>query len=224
MSGPEAIQEIERTWDRRSRFVAAALRRWLTRRQVALVISGGGSQGSFQAGALRFLYDHLALRPVAICGNSVGAVIGAKLAEGDDPVTGRSAMDGVEARWRSMRTNDDFWRAEPWLEKLRNEASWAAELRDHLADHGTSAAQVRVVLRMVGGLVRHAPVADGTIDALRQALRAKSLLSMAPIRQLVADHLDADRVAGSGIKLRLGTVSLESGELRYVTETGELVS
>jgi predicted acylesterase/phospholipase RssA len=224
MSGIEAVQEAERTWDRRSRFVAAALRRWLTRRQVALVISGGGSQGSFQAGALRFLYDHLALRPVAICGNSVGAVIGAKLAEGDDPATGQGPMDSVEMRWRSMRNNEDFWRAEPWLEKLRNEASWAAEFRDHLADHGTSAAQVRVVLRMVGGLVRHAPVADGTIDALRQALRAKSLLSMAPIHQLVAEHLDADRVAGSGIKLRLGTVSLESGELRYVTEAGELVS
>ena len=224
LNGPETAQEIERTWDRRSRFVAAALRRWLTRRQVALVISGGGSQGSFQAGALRFLYDHLAIRPVAICGNSVGAVIGAKLAEGDDPATGRRAIDEVEMRWRAMRTNDDFWRPEPWLEKLRNEASWAAELRDHLADHGTSAAQVRVVLRMVGGLVRHAPVADGTIDALRQALRAKSLLSMAPIRQLVTDHLDAERVAASGIKLRLGAVSLESGELRYVTETGEFVS
>ncbi|HWW54547.1 MAG TPA: patatin-like phospholipase family protein, partial [Acidimicrobiales bacterium] len=82
MTTAEDAQEIERTWDRRSRFVAAALRRWLVRRRVALAISGGGSQGSFQAGALRFLYDHLALRPVAICGSSVGALIGAKLAEG----------------------------------------------------------------------------------------------------------------------------------------------
>ena len=255
-STAEAAQDVERSWDRRSRFVASAMRRWLSRRDVALVISGGGSQGSFQAGALRFLYDHLALRPVAICGNSVGALNGSKLAEaepsarteqdagteqgagrepvaGSEPVAGferatttepgRRRIDDLEALWRSMRTNDDFWRAEPWLEKLRNEASWAAELRDHLADSGTSAAQVRVVLRMIGGLVRHAPVADGTIDALRQALRAKSLLSIAPIRELVTQHLDPALVASSGIKLRLGAVSLESGELRYITEHGELV-
>src|SRR5260370_1280747 len=49
-------------------------------------------------------------------------------------------------------------------------------------------------------------------------------MTTSPIRQLVVDHLDPGRVAASGIKLRLGAVSLESGELRYVTESGELVS
>ncbi|UFU03338.1 patatin-like phospholipase family protein [Ruania suaedae] len=33
---------------------------------------------------------------------------------------------------------------------------------------------------------------------------------------------DPARVAGSGVRLRIATVSLESGELRYVTESGEL--
>src|SRR5260370_33308962 len=49
-------------------------------------------------------------------------------------------------------------------------------------------------------------------------------MTTSPIRQLVVDHLDPGRVAASGIKLRSGTVSPESGELRYVTESGELVS
>lgn len=75
---------------------------------------------------------------------------------------------------------------------------------------------------MLGELVRHPPQTDGTVDALRQALHAESLLSMAPVHRLVEEHLDPALIAASGTKLRIGTVSLESGELRFVSETGEL--
>lgn len=56
-----------------------------------------------------------------------------------------------------------------------------------------------------------------------RSLRAQSLLSLAPIATLVERELQPERVRASGIALRMGTVSLEAGELRYVTETGELV-
>ena len=51
----------------------------------AIVISGGGAKGDFEVGALRLLYDR-GIRPDIICGTSVGAINGAKLAEGEgDP-------------------------------------------------------------------------------------------------------------------------------------------
>ena len=53
-------------------------------------------------------------------------------------------------------------------------------------------------------------------------MQARSLLSMAPVRELVETHIDPERIAASGIVLRIGAVGLESGELRYVTEHGEL--
>ncbi|WP_421120424.1 patatin-like phospholipase family protein [Aquihabitans daechungensis] len=42
------------------------------------------------------------------------------------------------------------------------------------------------------------------------------------MRTCSCGKLDPERVAASGIDLRVGAVSLESGELRYVTETGAI--
>jgi NTE family protein len=208
-----------------ARWVRAArtnLRRRMARSPIAFAISGGGSQGSFETGVLRFLYDDLKLRPAILCGSSVGSIIAAKLAEGDDPATGRRAIDETEDIWRGLRSNDDMWLAEPWLEKLRSQANWASELRERAAENGTAGSQARVVLRMLSEVVRHPPETDGTLDALRQAMRARSLLSMEPVRRLVEENIDPDRIAASGMILRIGAVGLESGELRYITERGEL--
>ena len=110
------------------------LRRRMARRPIAFVMSGGGSQGSFEAGVLRFLYDDVGLRPSILVGSSVGAIIAAKLAEGDDDETGRRAIDEVEAIWRGLKTNADMWVIEPWLEKLRSQVTWASELRGRAGD------------------------------------------------------------------------------------------
>jgi predicted acylesterase/phospholipase RssA len=209
------------------RWVRAArtnLRRRVARSPIAFAMSGGGSQGSFETGVLRFLYDDLRIRPAILCGSSVGSIIAAKLAEGDDAESGRRAIDDIEDIWRGLRSNNDMWLAEPWLEKLRSQANWASELRGRAAENGTAGSQARVVLRMLSEVVRHPPETDGTLDALRQAMRARSLLSMQPVRELVETHIDPERVAASGLLLRIGAVGLESGELRYITERGELQS
>ncbi len=200
------------------------LRRRMARRPIAFVMSGGGSQGSFEAGVLRFLYDDLDLRPSILVGSSVGAIIAAKLAEGDDEETGRRAIDEVEAIWRGLRTNADMWVTEPWLDKLRSQVTWASELRGR-AGAGTQTAegnQARVILRFLGELVRNPPQTDGTIDALRAALKARSLVSMEPIRAMVERELVPERIQESGLTLRVGAVSLETGELRYVDGEGQL--
>src|SRR4051794_4517894 len=201
------------------------LRRRMARRPVAFVMSGGGSQGSFEAGVLRFLYDDVGLRPSILVGSSVGAIIAAKLAEGDDDETGRRAIDEVEAIWRGLQTNADMWVIEPWLEKLRSQVTWASELRGRagpITEQSPEGHQARLIFRMLGELVRNPPQADGTVDALRAAFRARSLVSMAPIRDLVERELRPERIAESGLTLRVGAVSLETGELRYVDGEGQL--
>jgi predicted acylesterase/phospholipase RssA len=197
------------------------LREDLESHRVGLAISGGGALGSFEAGVLRFLYDHTRVDPVAICGNSAGALNAAKLAEGERG--GDRPIDEVERLWRSLRINSDMWEPEPWLVRLQASATWAATLRDQVSDSDSAASAVRVAVRVVGSLVRRPPETDGTIDAIRESLRAQSLLSLAPIAALVERELQPERVRASGIALRMGTVSLEAGELRYVTESGELV-
>jgi predicted acylesterase/phospholipase RssA len=45
---------------------------------------------------------------------------------------------------------------------------------------------------------------------------------MQPVRELVERNIDPDRIAASGIMMRIGAVGLESGELRYITEHGDM--
>jgi predicted acylesterase/phospholipase RssA len=51
--------------------------------KTAIVLSGGGAHGDFEVGALRYLYNR-GLYAQIICGSSVGAINGVKLAEGGD--------------------------------------------------------------------------------------------------------------------------------------------
>ena len=126
------------------------------------------------------------------CGSSVGAIIAAKLAEGDDEETGRRAIDDVEAIWRGLRSNDDMWVTEPWLEKLRSQVNWASELRGRAGGaRARRAARRASSCACLGEIVRNPPETDGTLDALRQAMRARSLLSMEPVRAMVERELVA---------------------------------
>lgn len=197
-----------------------ALRADLDGKRLGLAISGGGSLGSFEAGTLRFLYDHVAIAPSAVTGNSAGALNAAKLAHGDDPAP--RAVDEVERIWRSMRLNSDMWEPEPWLERIMASAQWAAAIRAQPAGSGQSAGAMRVAVRVLNSFVRRPEETDGTIDAIRDALKAQSLLSLTPVHDLIERELDVERIQRSGISLRVGAVALESGELRYVGEDGRL--
>lgn len=214
-------EELEATWGERARHGLDALLGDLDGKRVGLAISGGGSLGSFEAGVLRFLYDHARISPVAITGCSSGALNAAKLAHGDGPDR-EPVVDGIERLWRDMRVNADMWEPEPWLERVVASAQWAAAIRSQA--HGSSSATnaVRIAVRVVDSLVRRPEETDGTVDAIKDALSAQSLLSLRPVASLIAAELDEDHLARSGIALRLSTVALESGELRYVTETGAL--
>jgi NTE family protein len=219
--GAPTPAELEATWDDQVLDALEVLRADLGGRRTGLAISGGGSLGSFEAGVLRFLYDHAAVAPIAVSGNSAGGLNAAKLAEGDLP-DGTRAIDEVERLWRSLRITGDMWEPEPWLTQLQASASWASTWRSYLGDGSSGPNAVRMAVRVVGSLVRRPPETDGALDAVREALTAQSLLSLDPVAQLLVRELDPERVASSGIALRVGAVSLESGQLRYVTETGAL--
>lgn len=91
----------------------------------ALVLSGGGSKGAFQAGAVYHLVVHRGCDFIEISGTSVGALNGALLAQAprsDDPAASlehlRAAADNLIAEWGSIESSRDVMRSRP-LGKLR---------------------------------------------------------------------------------------------------------
>ena len=76
----------------------------------ALVISGGGSRGSFALGVLDVLFERGISHDV-FCGISVGALIVPAVAQGD--------FELLKRTWFSIRRNDDIYRWKPfWFFRL----------------------------------------------------------------------------------------------------------
>lgn len=210
--------------------------------RIAFVLSGGGAKGSFQVGALRFLYTR-GVAPDIICGCSVGAINGVKLAEGEGEPT--QGMRGLERLWLGLRTNDDMFRREDWLNQAHPLVRDTIEHPDGGGNAGLSFAEgdysawgdlaclpqtiERVSVAVVGALA-----ANEVRRNLELIATAQAVYNLDPIawklrgdqQRNIPKSLDTNLVqawANTGRKLRLATVSLEAGTLRYVTEHGQLL-
>ncbi|MCI0397327.1 MAG: patatin-like phospholipase family protein [Chloroflexi bacterium] len=204
----------------------------------AIVLGGGGTCGDFEVGALRYLYDQ-GIQPDIISCCSVGSINGAKLAEGESNTDPTQGLKGLEALWLDMQTNADMYVPEAWLDSLLDvkdaltnlerlapphELPALRELADQIAKNPQLLAdRVMHLQYAVGRLITLVPDA---VDALNKIGTARSLYNLVPIEQKLATCLDQTKIsqwAATGKKLRMAVVSLDTGGLRYVTETGQLL-
>ncbi|EDM79893.1 hypothetical protein PPSIR1_22666 [Plesiocystis pacifica SIR-1] len=169
----------------------------------ALVLSGGGAKGAFEVGAALKLWDD-GYMPSLICGVSVGAVNGAKLAEGRP----ESARD-LEAIWRTLGVSRQVFKPNFFMEKIAELAKGRGE--ELLLRLG--AAPFSLGTSLIG--VDFADLPQEAID-LAGALYA--LHSMEPLRQMIADEMKPERLRDSGVGLRLGMIDGRTG--RYLSATG----
>ncbi|MFN7143855.1 MAG: patatin-like phospholipase family protein, partial [Myxococcota bacterium] len=81
---------------------------------LALVLSGGGARGAYEAGVLRYVYETLGERlgreiaPSVICGTSIGALTGAWVG-----ALGRPGAGMLAKAWQEMETEHVYrlaWR------------------------------------------------------------------------------------------------------------------
>src|ERR1700716_2992275 len=93
--------------------------------RLAIVLSGGGARGAYQAGVLRGIARHLPeLRFPILCGISAGGINAAFLAAHPDPLG--AAAPELCAIWRRLHSGDIF-RADP-ASLARHFARWVARL------------------------------------------------------------------------------------------------
>jgi predicted acylesterase/phospholipase RssA len=81
--------------------------------KLALVLSGGGARGAFQAGALVELLDYFhrnGKRINILSGTSVGALNGMSIAQAPDL---KAAGEEIELQWKKL-TNDDIYKVRGW--------------------------------------------------------------------------------------------------------------
>jgi len=189
----------------------------------ALVLSGGGATGSFQVGVVRYLYNNR-VHPAIICSTSVGAVNGLKLAEGEgdgsDPNRG---LQGLERIWLGMNSDTDMYVSDSWV---RNSPQWIQDaLNDSLGLFSIPELIPTLLSQLVPFIVVDAAIrADQLNDFLSTAKSATGIYNLRPIQDLARKKIDL-RLLGSsgGIRLRMTTVGLQSGALKYITERGWLV-
>jgi predicted acylesterase/phospholipase RssA len=156
----------------------------------ALVLSGGGAKGCFQAGAVQYLLNHF--QPDIICGVSVGALNAAKLAEG------RGAAGRLLDIWREINapTGDarvfqkDFFidMMEKWIRSQVDDA-------DDLLNLGS-----------LGNKILYA------------ATHLHAIHSMAPLRRLIQRHLNPAAIRASGMDLRVGLINMETSQFFSVAQ------
>jgi NTE family protein len=202
----------------------------------AIVLSGGGSKGAFEVGAVRFLYNQN-VRPNILCGVSVGAINAAKLAEGENDADPTQGLPGLEAIWSSLLTNSDMYSEQSWLSDPRMHPA----VRDYLTgrtanlsvtpppeDRGPfpnweAVAKISADISQLGWLMDQGAA---LLRSLSLVAGAVSLYNLQPIESRLTNQLDGSKVAAwaaAGGLLRLGMVGLESGRLRWVTETGNVI-
>lgn len=186
----------------------------MTKKRVGIVLSAGGLKGSFEVGALRYLYDNIFQQPPdLICGTSAGALNGAVMAQGD--TDGERAIDILEAAWRQIKTDDDFYIEQDWFhnaqEVVRDMQAEGREIDDTwYLSLPIDAFEITADVQAIKDLYQL--VSDNTDG------NENSLYDPQPVRDLLTKNLDPEKVKNSGIQLRLVTTSLEEGQSFYITE------
>jgi NTE family protein len=131
----------------------------------AIALSGGGANGDFEVGVLRFLYD-MGVRPDILSTTSVGSVNGLKLAEGEGAPD--QGLEGLETLWLSLMRNENMYQREDWLlEETANELLYPVLQSFAESPKRTFPALADSVhyQRLVAVMVPPGPIEGGSFDA-----------------------------------------------------------
>jgi predicted acylesterase/phospholipase RssA len=231
-----------------------------TTTRIGFALSGGGSRGSFEVGALGYLTNVMGVGASVICGTSVGALSALKLAS-VAPAQQGTAAGQLIGQWNALTSDAQMWEWASWLVPLLDEPMLGTDVRDFFERFlgvsrtrelygpltfrvGSDDPAFEIIAGLIlgpvlapgalmgvgaavpGAVAIAADRVQGVVDAFRSG-QASSLTSLAPTEKLTRNQADLDAVRTNEekaiVQLRLATVSLETGRLRYVTGTGALL-
>src|SRR5207247_2076611 len=129
----------------------------------------------------------------------------------------------VERDWLALRNDADMWQPKPWLSRLGMDQQKL--LRD--SSLWDNIPWVFLGVKLLAGFVGAVDCKD-FVNTLKAGLGDDSLFSMDPIRARLqatpaSGGLNVSAIANSVIRMRLATVGLDSGRLRWIDNAGNLL-
>ncbi len=206
----------------------------------ALVLSGGGSKGSFEVGALDYLtrsdiWKKINLRYV--CGTSVGAIMALKIAE-----SGYKGVKDLVSLFLSLQSENDMYLPHKNIgEILQILDDLNVDIDQVIETGGVNGGEPElpgvgagfVLLNILSFGTLAVGVIEDLTDMLGKILKvinlffsAPSLYTLKPIEELIKAKVDFNKFGTSltpYIKMRLATVCLEDAQTWYVTEDARLI-
>jgi NTE family protein len=161
------------------------------RRQIVVVLQGGGALGAYQAGVYQAMCEH-GVAPDWVIGTSIGAINGALIA-GNPEENGLSRLQEFWARLASHRHLDDIWSS--------------SSLGGFLSYFATIAKGVPGFFRPnVPGLWNmHLPV----------GVERAAFYSTEPLRRTLTELVDFAHLNRRHTRLTVGAVKIRTGEMHY---------
>lgn len=217
----------------------------------ALCLSGGATRGSFQMGAIKFLYEVLGFRPDIITGTSVGAINGIKLACAPPPTVNDSEAilmrvfaGNVDPQLKHMRDLEQFWLAVNGRKDFFSiRAPFKGTLVESALDERSSAGfdQNAILLANIGMYLPLGHLISGIAASIKLSeiktlmdniMKENAVADLSPVSSKLRDskNINTGMVGDMppytnnlfyGTPLYLATISLETGRLRYITNKGE---
>ena len=195
----------------------------------ALALSGGAAHGDFEVGVVRYLYEH-GLVPKIICGTSIGAINGLKLAEGEPDGAAKPDADGhvqglaglIEI-WKSLKYDSDMYKMldpiSKFIDVLKTVATGVAA--GSLVGGSIAGPFGLFFGALAGGAIEKDTLENG----LQTLLSTQSLGNFNPLDDLMqkSSSFKPELVVKSKIILRMVSTALEDGATRLVDEQGRLL-
>jgi predicted acylesterase/phospholipase RssA len=216
-------------------------------------LAGGGTKGSFEAGALYYLVQVEGILPDIITATSAGALAAAVLAQARTGEEFAARVEEIETDILAMTRTEYVFGSQGWLAALRGTALGRSIQfaltegtrppfphpmipAEPISPSGPTRAQRRAaakarrrrrrtVTRLVAGAVLRLPRA-------RRQMRSSgaSVLTLDPLADALRNGgpsgiraVDPTLISRPGLQLRLAVTALRAGVLRYVTEDGSIV-
>ena len=188
---------------------------------IGIVLSGGGAKGDFELGALRAMYNR-GIRPAVLTGTSVGSLNAVKLAES---ATSDGPLTELEAIWFGLNYDGDMYVEDPNFAKINQAIKNFMRYNWFTIGYELFVIPTSGLIGLIGDLgdaIRLGIDTANLIEGISAFVNSssKSLYLLDPIRRKLEVKLNPSLVANSGVVLRMAMVSLETGKVRYVDQSG----